>query len=111
MDLWADLGTPRLPWRRFRVFLTQLPPESAYIRSLVGGEAAIPLASQIAAMAVDALHLGIWLQLAPKTRGPQPKPILGSLLGIEEGERTTRSRMSPDELLARLREQQPEPEV
>ena len=92
------------------MFLTQLPPESAYIRSLVGGDAAIPLATQIAARSVDALHLRIWLDLDPKKRGPQPAPILAGLLGLEPRQ-GKRSRMSPDELLARLREQQPEPEV
>jgi hypothetical protein len=92
------------------VFITQLPPESAYVRSLVGGDAGIPLATQIAAMTVDALHLGIWLELAPKTRGPQPTPVLGALMGLEPHQ-SSRSRMSPEQLLARLREQQPETEV
>jgi hypothetical protein len=41
LDLVADLGTPRLTWRRLRILIERLPPESSVFRSVVGEEAAL----------------------------------------------------------------------
>lgn len=37
LDVWADLGTDRLTWRRLAVLLRHLPRESAYVQA-VGGD-------------------------------------------------------------------------
>lgn len=41
IDLVAELGTPRLTWRRLGVLIDRLPPESAVYRTVAGDEASM----------------------------------------------------------------------
>ncbi|MEU7177028.1 MULTISPECIES: hypothetical protein [Streptomyces] len=84
LDLVADLGTPRLTWRRLGVLIERMPEESALMRSLVGTEAAqwTPerhlLAGVIDSLGVVAYLLGgnlVALGGAKTNPVPEPKPI------------------------------------
>ena len=105
IDLWPDLASGRLTWRKLRVFLSSLPTDSAFTRSVIGGDRLIPLDLQLAAMSVDALHLWLWANSDTKKRGAMPTPLLNGLMGIESPTEPGRTRMAPDVLLARLKAQ------
>ncbi len=105
LHLWADLGTDRLPWCRFRAFLGHLPWDSAYAREIAGGKGGVTLDQQLLGLLVDRLTLQLWAQQSSKDRGPQPKPVLAELMGVEVRGSSRRSAASPEELLARLRAQ------
>lgn len=77
LRLWADLGTDRLRWRSFRALLVSLPPDSAYVRSVAGGEAHMTIDTQLLGLVVDALRMWLWGNADPKKRGSAPAPVLG----------------------------------
>lgn len=84
LDLIADLGGPRLTWRRLGVLLDRMPEESALYRALVGNETAqwTPerhlLAGVIDSLGVVSYLLGgtlVSLGGVKENPVPEPKPI------------------------------------
>jgi hypothetical protein len=84
LDLVAELGTPRLTWRRLRVLIERLPPESAVYRSIAGEESAMwtpdrhLLAGVIDRLGVVSYLLGgtlVGLGAVKENPVPEPKPL------------------------------------
>ncbi|MFK0294499.1 hypothetical protein ACIQU6_29080 [Streptomyces sp. NPDC090442] len=98
LDLIADLGTPRLTWRRLGVLIERAPDESALARTLAGeGALWTPerhlLAGVIDSLGVVAYLLGgtiVTLGGAKDNPVPHPKPI--ERPGIETGKPAAENR-------------------
>jgi hypothetical protein len=68
------LPSGRLSWRRLGVLVRQLPQESATWRSIDPEAAMWTLDAHLAALQVDAVHVGNW-QRAGKKGARRPKPV------------------------------------
>lgn len=77
LDLQADLGTARLPYRRLRVLLAHLPREAAYVQAVLGESASWGQTEHLLATVADVLvrlnHN--FVQSRSTTRIPDPKPF------------------------------------
>jgi hypothetical protein len=73
VNLWADLGTERLPFCRLRVLVDHLPRDSAYVEA-VHGRKALPMSETVwLPYLVWLLQVRLWTESDPKKRGPMPK--------------------------------------
>lgn len=72
-DLWPDLGCGRLSWRRLRVFVENLPPDSATVRAELGDRSRWAVGEQLLNEVVHLLELQLWQHADPKSRGPVPE--------------------------------------
>lgn len=93
LDLVAELGTPRLTWRRLGVLIARIPEDSALARSLAGPEAALwtperhLLAGAIDSLGVVAYLVGgllVGLGSVKENPVPQPKPIQRPGVAVEQ---------------------------
>ena len=75
LDLWSELGGPRLPWCRLSGLLAALPADAATVRAQHGPEAAWGVSEQLLALAVDALHVANWQRADPKKAGKPPVKV------------------------------------
>lgn len=75
MDLWADLTGPRLPWRRLRVLVENLPPEAATVRDRMGSKSSWGISEQLLAHVSHLLEMALYQRADPKKRGAAPKPM------------------------------------
>jgi hypothetical protein len=98
----ADLGGPRLSWRRLDVLLRHLPIESSYVRATGGDDVAWTISEHLLAIAADALQIGNWQRQGDKNK-PRPKPIPRPGHHATGSRRTT---LTPRQIYARLRDLQ-----
>lgn len=88
MDLWTDLGTPKLPWGRLLTFIRHLPPDAASARNDLGPKARWGISEQILARVAWLLEVQLWSNADPKKRGPAPKPIETPWTAEQQSEQT-----------------------
>lgn len=74
IDLWADLTTERLTWRRLKLWLTYSRPGDAFFYEYGGDEAIWDLKTRLLGLAVDALHNANYQRGGGK--GKRPKSVL-----------------------------------
>ena len=99
----GDLGTADLSWRRLRVLLAHLPPDSATAQAIHGPAAAWSPTEHLLASVVDRLGLLLWANGGGKGAKPDPVPRPGSAEAARLKAR--RTRLTPDQLADRLVEQ------
>ena len=82
LDLYADLGTDRLTWRRLGVLLTHLPRESSYVQAVGGERARWGDVEHLLAGVIDVVQIGnFYTQVLASNRqfkdAPKPpKPFM-----------------------------------
>lgn len=102
--MYADLGTPRLSFRRFRVLLERTPIDSDYARDKLGDKARWSTAEHLLATIADLVQVGNW-QFAsvhskkghPPSR-PEPIPRPGQMSKRQQH----RTQLSDREIARRL---------
>ena len=77
VNLFADLGTDRLTWRRLDVLLRHLPRESSFVQAVGGDAARWSDSEHLLAGVIDVLQVGNYLTTRAHFKGnpPKPKPI------------------------------------
>lgn len=93
LDLWADLGTDWLTWRRLRVLVTYLPRGSALSRARDGAEAHWGAGEYLLANVVDRLQEAVWLLTDGKGSKPEPIDRPADVKAKSEKRRLVRDRL------------------
>ncbi len=78
LDIWADLGTPRLTYRRLRLLLERAPRDSEYVREKAGASAAWDDEEHLLAIIADRLEVLTYQFVSantPKGKTPPAKPV------------------------------------
>lgn len=98
----GDVTTGRLSWRRLRVLVAQLPPDSALARALNGPAADWAPTEYLLAHVVDLLAWSNYQRAHGKGRRPRPVARPGSAPTKRRHGRTNRSPQEAARLLAAL---------
>lgn len=112
IDLYVDLGTPRLSFRRLRLLLERAALDSEYAREVVGPQARWSTTEYLLANLIDAVQVGNWQFAAANTpkgkqRPERPKPV--ERPGETAKRNQYRTQLSDREILRRLVQQQRNP--
>lgn len=104
IDLVADLGQPRLSWRRLAVLLKHLPRESSFAQVQFGERVRWSDQEHLLALIADAIRVGNWQRQGDK-RKPRPDslPRPGATTAPPIERRTT---LTPRQMHARLKDLQ-----
>jgi hypothetical protein len=98
----SDVFTGRMSWRRLKVLLRQLPPDSATGRAQLGPAVDWSTSDYLLAAVVDAERAALWQRSGGRGRRPKPVPRPGVGGGTRLG-RTTRPAAQVRTYLARFR--------
>lgn len=106
--MYADLGTPRLSFRRLRVVLEHSALDSEYARKKLGDKARWSTTEHLIATVADLIQIGNWqYATAHSKKGhapPKPTPI--ERPGQASKRRQNRTQLSEREIARRLVEMQ-----
>lgn len=99
----TDVFAGRMSWRRLKVLLRQLPPESATARVQLGPVAEWSPTEYLLAAIVDAERAALWQRSGGRGRRPTPVERPGRRDGGTRLGRTTRTKAQVRAYLARFR--------
>lgn len=74
MNLWAELGGPKLRWGRLGAFIRHLPLDAALNREVLADKHSWGLQEVLLERLLYVAQMDYWRNSDPKRRGPAPKP-------------------------------------